>query len=285
MQKIIKDLSLVCATLGSNKKISTLLESIQVGSHLPSEIIIVTYNLLTLKEIIEKLKLKGVNVKIIVSLRAAQVFQRNLGIYAASGQYILQCDDDIQMFIDSIGKLYKFVTSKNCIVVSPRVITTDGKSIYLKNKFSEISNKFIFLLFNLRWPNNSMQLSISGRNYAPVTLHHNAKNEWLPSCLIYNKELFKLATTYEDQSGKGYFEDIIFTHSLYKNGIDLIVAHNVFFLHPKIDSIGFNSLFSIFKKQIIVCKIFKLNKYAAYLDMFLYSIFLSVLKVKRCFSI
>lgn len=285
MQKIIKDLSIVCATLGSNKKISSLLESILIGSHLPSEIIIVTYDLLTIKEIIEKLKIRGVELKIIISLRAAQVFQRNLGINAASGQYILQCDDDIQMFIDSIGELYKFITLKNFIVVSPRVIMTDGKSIYLKNKFTEFLNKFIFLFFNLKWPNNSMQLSISGRNYAPVSLHDNAKNEWLPSCLIYNKELFKIATTYEDLEGKGYFEDIIFTHSLYKNGVDLIVAKEVFFLHPKIDSIGYDSLFSIFRKQIIVCRIFKLNKYAAYFDIFLYTFFLSLLKFKKCFSI
>ena len=285
MQNIIKDLSLVCATLGSDKKISKLLESILVGSHIPSEIILVTYDLLTIKEIIEKLKLKGVDVRIITALRAAQVYQRNLGINAARGQYIIQCDDDIQMFIDSIGELYKLVTSKNFTVVSPRVIMTDGKSIYLKNKYSEIANKLIFLLFNFRWPKNSMQLSISGRNYAPVDLIKEARNEWLPSCLIYNKELFKLATTYEDQAGKGYFEDIIFTHSLYKKGVDLIVANNVFFLHPKIDSIGYESLYSIFKKQMIVCKIFKLNTLAAYLDMVLYIIFLSLKKFKRCFSI
>lgn len=285
MQNIIKDLSLVCATLGSDKKISKLLESILVGSHIPSEIILVTYDLLTIKEIIEKLNLKGVDVRIIKALRAAQVYQRNLGINAARGQYIIQCDDDIQMFIDSIGELYKLITSKNFTVVSPRVIMTDGKSIYLKNKYSEIANKFIFLIFNFRWPKNSLQLSISGRNYAPVDLIKEARNEWLPSCLIYNKELYKLATTYEDQSGKGYFEDIIFTHSLYNIGVELMVANHVFFLHPKIDSIGFNSLFAIFKKQLIVCRIFKLNKYAAYLDMFLYIIFLSLLKVKRCFSI
>jgi GT2 family glycosyltransferase len=285
MQKILKDTTLVCATLGDEEKLRCLLESIYIGSCIPSYIIIVTYKSIEISALIEIAKHKKIQIKIINSTISAQVYQRNLGIASVTTAFIIQCDDDIRMLFNSIEELHKNITGSHNTVCSPKVIMPNGKSIYQKNHISAILSKAIYFVFNFNWPQNALLMSISGRNYAPVELDISCQNEWLPSCLMYKKEIFKLAITYIDEFGKGYFEDIIFTHSLFLKGLKLKICNSSVFVHPKIESLSYSSLMAVFKKQIVVCKIFNLSIIAAYIDIFLYSFFLLLKKLKRCISI
>jgi hypothetical protein len=282
MQKILRDTSLVCATFGDEVKIRRLLESINYGSCIPSCIIIISFKDIEISDLVEKFKSKEVRFEIIYSLVAAQVHQRNLGIARVRTEFIIQCDDDIVVLLNSLEVLHKSIIGLSNTVCSPKVIMTNGVSIYQKSYLSALLNKLVFLIFNIRWPKDAMLMSNSGRNYSPILLNSSSENEWLPSCLMYKTEIFNLATTFEDKSGKGYFEDIIFTHSLFKNGIKLKITNDSIFLHPKIESLNYSSTMAVFKKQLIVCRIFNLSTLAAYFDICLYIIFLSFKKFKRC---
>jgi hypothetical protein len=170
---------------------------------LPSNIFIVTFKTIEISKLIETFKHKTVTIEVINSAVAAQVYQRNLGIAAVKTKFIIQCDDDICMLFNSLEQLHKASLAMDKTVCSARVITPDGNSFYKKNYLFALLCKVVFCIFNLRWPRNAFLISKSGRNYAPLTLDPLCENEWLPSCLMYKREIFKLAITYTDRIGKG----------------------------------------------------------------------------------
>jgi len=65
---------------------------------------------------------------------------------------------------------------------------------------------------------------------------------------MYWRSCLKEATTFEDHSGKGYYEDIIFTHSLFLKKYDLMVNNDAYFVHPEILSVNYDDIFKIHQK-------------------------------------
>ena len=88
---------------------------------------------------------------------------------------------------------------------------------YLKNKFL----KLIFIMLNSGKQPEDMSILSSGRMF-PKLSENTINTQWLSSFIIYEKKIYKEGIKVKS-NGKGYFEDVIFSHSLYQKGYNLII--------------------------------------------------------------
>ena len=66
-----------------------------------------------------------------------------------------------------------------------------------------------------------MSILSSGRMF-PKLSENTINTQWLSSFIIYEKKFIKNLLKFKS-NGKGYFEDVIFSHSLYQKGYNLII--------------------------------------------------------------
>jgi glycosyltransferase involved in cell wall biosynthesis len=213
--------SIIIPTLG-DPKIIKCLNKINESSHKPSEILVVIpkQNFERAKNI--KSKFLKLNIKIILSNKQNQVFQRILGFKKSKYKFVMQLDDDVLLERDCLIKLFKFLKGRKKSSVAPRY--TDR--VTLSKIYKKPNNR---LLKIYHWLINSKKgydpggIAKSGFNYSEENrLVGSKKHQWLSGgAVMHHKKNLILYNYYPFKFDKSYCEDILHSLILRKNGIQL----------------------------------------------------------------
>ena len=298
MSKKILPISIVCATHKGKRRLPLLLNSILKNTALPKEIIICgtdqsDFNLINIQ------KFKKLKIKKIISRIKNQTIQRNLAIKNVNTNIIAQCDDDLELESNYILNAYNHFlgNKKKRKIVSAAILFKDFKhqAIRWNNAYYNFAiYRNILLFFNSYKKLKYMSVLKSGRiipllpkdfltlNKSPKILD---KLEWVCSTIIYEKSAIKDAYKYNPKIGeKAYYEDVFFSHSLYKKKYNLLIDRSVIAYHPKTEITDINIYFKTIKSQKKIIEVFKKSKIFFYLDVLLFTVlflFLKTFNIKR----
>ena len=135
-------LTTVIATLGGDSLIDTI-ESLNMGTVVPDEILICI-------PVNESHKVKSFNfpnVKIIVTDKRGQVFQRLVGFKNATHNMVMQLDDDIFVDKNCVKNLTETLTTEGPMTaVGPCIIVRNRNPIEKRNKSSKLLAFFNWLI-------------------------------------------------------------------------------------------------------------------------------------------
>lgn len=264
--------SIVCATHNKFEKLVITITNLLKSNILPNEIIVCTTSskdCLELKKIFEK-KIKLI---CILSKIKSQTYQRSLAVKASNNEIILQIDDDVLVYSDTIENMIKHFDKKNKnIIVGGYLIYPNGK--HVSHRFTEQFKKSFLLkkvYFFLNFFTIPSQMSIlkSGRIF-PYLHDVKEKKEWLSSFLMYKKSAYYLKKL-QFNYGKGYYEDIIFTHNLYKHNYDLIMERNALAQIEYNPETGIKTYFRSLPMQFKFIRMFKKNLFLFVLDVLIFT--------------
>jgi len=183
------------------------------------------------------------NIRFILSDVSNQIIQRKAALNAVRTNYILQLDDDLVLEKETIKNYSKHFLEFNTKdkVVCGYTVFPNGK--HMSNRTSAkyhgslIVRLYVYLINGFRKPKN-MTILRSGRIFPYVFKSEKEPNPtWLSSCLMYHKivakEYYKFTESLDfEHKGKAYFEDVLFTYSLYIKGYNLHLEENAILTHP-----------------------------------------------------
>lgn len=273
-------ISLICCTHKGAKKIPKLIKSIIKNDYQPKEIIICGTSTDDVKNFTPKK-----NIKFFLSPVVNQVYQRNLAIKKSKYELIIQCDDDIVLEKSFIKKMYNhfknnFYEKK---IVSASIYTKDNlhQAIRWNNLYNN-NSIFRYLMNSLNGFKevNYMSILNSGRiapRLPPEYLKHNNKkkkilehNEWLCSTICYNKKYYNRDNSLKNYK-KSFFEDVIFTHNLFKKKFNLILDPNIIAYHPYKKPSSFGLFLKTLPIQFHIVKKFDKSFFLFILDIMMLS--------------
>jgi len=272
-----KKISVVCASHKGCKKLPNLISSISINTINPFEIILCVTSLEDTK-FIPSNHIKDLNIKIIVSKIFDQSHQRKLAIKKAKGDYIIQLDDDLILQKDTIEKFINHFNDNNNKKVISAVVLLPNKKLQ-SNRWNTLFNKnilFRLLIFLLNGFEDVKSMSIlkSGRIAPLLFFNDNTKiiddAEWLNSCIIYNKKAINEAEYLKGGKSKAYFEDVFFSHSLYKNNYKLIVDSAIKVNHHFVKPTNIFTYFNLIRSQYIIVKTFHKSLPLFFLDVLIF---------------
>ena len=232
----MNNISVVIPTIGSESLFNTI-KQINSGTVVPDEILIcLPFDRILNFDI-------GVfsNVSIIYSPKYGQVYQRILGFSKAKFDFVVQVDDDIYVDFVCIENLLNTINILGHNVAISPVFYDE----FVRPENSLISNKFYQNLIN---PNtvfrrivnvvlhgkskfNHGEITSSGVNihFDPnENKHFFSEVEWLPGGCVMHRKSNLYMVNYFPFNGKAFCEDIIHSHFLKKEKIDLYVSRNSF---------------------------------------------------------
>ena len=287
-------ISIVCASHKGKGRLPNLISSINNNSVKPFEIILCVTDLNDTELINDEL-INNLNIKVILSKKLDQSYQRQLAIKHTKCDLILQLDDDLILDKDTIKTFidhFKDDDKKKIVSAVVLLPNNELQSYRWNNLFNKNPIfKFIILLLNGFKKVNSMSILKSGR-IAPL-LFFNDNNkiiyeaEWLNSCILYRKEALKDAKYLFSDKSKSYFEDVFFSHSLYKKNYLLIVDSNIIVRHHYVKPTSIITYLNLIKSQYRIVKSFNKNVYLFYIDVFIFfnlyliSTFIMLFKFKK----
>lgn len=264
-------ISIVCASHNGKKKLPKLLESIYQNSYWPDEIIICGTNQ-TDFDYINTDKLKRLSIKKIISKIKNQRKQRKKAQNHTKNNIILQLDDDLILknnFIELMFKHFKNNKEKKVVCALILINTSKRKSIvqsYRWNYFfhKNIIFRLVLKLFNFGKKIGYYSILPSGRicPLLPKNFSRSKKIfdkiEWTNSTICYEKSAIKDAINIINlKEKKSYYEDVIFSHSLYNKGYKLVLDTNINAYHPEYESLNINEHLKTLKAQFFIVKTFK----------------------------
>lgn len=286
MKKII-NISVVCATHKGSKKIKNLISSIYKNNVYPNEIIICGTNNLDLQYIPKNI-IKYLNIKFILSKKKNQVIQRNIAIKNVSSDFILQIDDDVTIRENFFQNLTKYtLTNKDKKEIVSALIIQNDRSLQAGTWNSVYKKYLIFrmILFILNKFKKIKEYSIleSGRcvpyikNY-DKKFQGNIKNaEWLCSTVLYHKNCLKYVKKINQYSKKAYYEDVLFSHQLYRNKYKLLIDVNVIGIHDNQPYTSTSIYFKTLLTQFELVKFFNKSKFLFFIDVTIFT-FIHILR-------
>jgi GT2 family glycosyltransferase len=275
-------ISIVCATHNKIKQLIRTIHSLTTSEKIIYEIIICSTDKNDFN-IVQKEFKKIFNFVFIYSDIKSQTYQRSLAIKKAKSIIILQIDDDVIVSQGTIKKMLDcFDMESNQIVVGAYLLYPNND--HVSKRFTSYYKKSIFLqliyfLLNLFKQPNQMSVLRSGRIF-PLLDDPNSNKEWLSSFLMYTKNSYYQSDVHFNL-GKGYYEDIIFTHRLYKLGYKLIMIKDAI---VKIDYNQPTSLKTYLKSlpmQFHFVKLFKKNYILFFIDIVIFSFIHLFISIKK----
>lgn len=227
MNKAQKDanLSVVIATLGGCHLTKTL-DSLNRGSIIPSEIIIS----IPAERANSMPLFNHTNVKVNLCEKFGQVSQRAEGFKLASGDFILQLDDDVIVDYNCLMNLLRSMKKLNgSVSIAPSIFSSQtGKSIFVKDT-SGITRKIYYWLINGKLGYQPGKFYLSGS--ADGVVHQKSginllQSDWLSGGCVLHKKTNVITENYFPYPGKAYCEDFIHSFLLTQKGINLFVDSN-----------------------------------------------------------
>lgn len=207
-------ITVVIASLGECTLLNTL-ESLNNGSKIPSEIIVVLP-----PNVNFSIKSAYHNVRIINCNNQGQVPQRLFGICLASNDYLMQLDDDIILDKDCLHRLWTALIERgNGSAVGPSLYDINTQIPIHRIDTSVgcfAKNLYYTLAYGARWGVERMgTIAASGITFGvdpEKTLNRIFKVNWLPgACVLGYRREFEHDQKYPF-SGKAYYEDAIYSH-------------------------------------------------------------------------
>ncbi len=279
------NISLVVPSHKGKKKLPKLIDSIKQNTFLPKEIIICGTSKNDIK-LINKKEIKSLNIIFLLSKIKNQVHQRKKAINKAKYDLIFQLDDDVVLeknYIFNMSKHFKVGNEKK--VVSA-IIFTDKKKhqgIRWNNAYYEnfLFRKCLFLLNGFR-KIQYMSIIKSGRiiplmpkEFLNYKFKKKSKKilknvQWVCSSNSYLKKYYKEAFLFQNNNKKSYFEDVFFSHSLYKKNFNLLIDRSCVAYHSTNNPTNFITYTNTISSQYNIVKKFKKNLLLFYLDVFIF---------------
>ena len=275
------NISVVCATHNGSRKIKNLIYSIKDNYVYPKEIVICGTNALDLKYIPKNL-IKKLNIKFILSKKKSQIIQRNIAIKNSKSDFILQIDDDVVIKKNFFINLSKYTSSNNDkkMIVSALIIQ-NNKSLQAGtwNNIYKRYGLFRFLVLILNKFNTIKEYSIlsSGRCVPYIKnfdkkLKNNIENvEWLCSTILYHKDCLKYVRNFKQRSNKAYYEDVLFSHQLYRKNYKLLIDVNAIGIHDNQPYTSTSIYFKTLLTQLDLVRFFNKSKILFILDVFIFT--------------
>ena len=146
-------------------------------------------------------------------------------------------------------------------------------NIYKKYKF------FIFLVLFLNNFKKIKEYSIleSGRCVPYIKnfdsrLKKNIQNvEWLCSTILYHKSCLKNVKNFKQNSAKAYYEDVLFSHQLYRKNYKLLIDVNVVGIHDNQPFTSTSIYFKTLPTQLELVNYFNKSKFLFFIDTFIFT--------------
>jgi len=214
----------------------------------------------------------ALNIKFIHSKIKNQITQRNNGIKKSKSDYILQIDDDVKINRNFFQKLEKYTKKKNFVekkIISALILQKNN--ILQAGSWNMIYKKY-YLFRKLIWflnyfkKINEYSVLESGRCIPYIEnfnglLDKNVSNaEWLCSTVLYHRSFRKKIIYLNDFSKKAYYEDVLFSHQLYKKNYNLIIDKNIIGFHESQPYTSLLTFIQTIKMQYALVKFFKKKK-------------------------
>lgn len=219
-----QSISVVIATLGGKQLTKTIID-MNSGTVVPSEIIIcIPKNYLS--------EVKGINdknVKVIVTDKKGQVYQRAIGFKNAKNDIVMQLDDDILLDRCCIENMLKTLHIKglNAAVAPSYYCDESKKSVYRQLNNKKLLIRLYYWLLNGSNGYIPGKISLSGVNFGsePFGCKDDiCEVEWLAGgCVMHHKKNL-VVDDYYPFNGKAYAEDLIHSHFLKKKGCLLFIS-------------------------------------------------------------
>ena len=269
-------ISVVCASHKGRERIPKFINSIFNNNCWPNEIIICGTSKRDF-DYIPKKKYPGLFIKTFVSKIKNQNYQRQMAIsHTKKNNIIMQLDDDLILKKNYINLMFShFRNEKKKKIVSATILIKPRANItntivqshrWNHNFYSNFLFRFVLLFFNLGKKIKYYSILSSGR-ICPLLPKNFIKKkkllsnlEWTNSSICYQKSALKDSNkNLFFNEKKSYYEDVIFTHSLYKKGYNIIMDPKIVAYHPFLESINFIDYIKTIKKQFFIVKYFKKN--------------------------
>lgn len=281
--------SVVTASHKGKKKLPDLINSIKRNTLLPAEIIICGTNRDDLS-LLHKKDIKSLNIKFILSKKKNQSYQREIAINNTKNEIIFQLDDDLILdknYFKNMSKHFKKNKDKKQIISAAILFKNHTHQAirwnngYYKNFFFRL----ILRLLNLGSTPKYMSVLKSGRivpklpkNFLKKALNNEKKNkvlnnlQWVCSTIAYNKNYYKLGYKFNKNKNKSYYEDVFFTHSLYKKGFNLCIDRDCIAYHPSTIPTNFSVYKDTIISQFYIVKYFNKSYVLFIIDLFFFSL-------------
>jgi glycosyltransferase involved in cell wall biosynthesis len=283
MRKI--DISLVIPSHKGKFKLPALINSVKKNSIWPKQIIICGTNKNDIS-LIKKKDLELLNVNFIVSKIKNQVYQRKIALKKISQDYVLQLDDDLLLESNFFNTLLLHFKNKKKNIITMCLVIIPGlkEQAYRWNLYYRNNLYFRLLLrfFNYGKKIKYMSILPSGRicPYLPDSFINKKKVlknlEWTNSSIFYHKSVLNYYDnfTYIKKNEKSFYEDVLFSHNLFKKGFKLQIDPKLRVIHPHFSQIDFSTHLKTLKIQYKIVKEFNKNYFMFVLDVILATIFL-----------
>ena len=258
------------------EKLYYLLLSICKSSYVPREIIIIG----THKEDFKYIKIykEILNLKLIVSPKADQIFQRKIGFEKITSNFILQTDDDIEFYENCIEILYKEISKNNNFIICPLIVDEFGKNADQRSVSQYKSNFLLKLIFFIL---NGFQKVYAGsvlKSGRPVTdINQDTKRQWLNSALCFSSDNLQSYETFIN-NGKAFYEDVYTSHYYYKKGFKLKKINQAKIIHKYKEPLSFKEHINSLSNQYKIVTKFHKSRVLFILDALIFSLVFLIYK-------
>ncbi len=250
-----KDVAIICPTKNQPTKVLKLLESIQLSSVIPAQIIIADGGK-NLKPVLKRLE-KVLNIYCLYCPVGGQILQRNLALnyLDSSIRLVIFLDDDIILSKNAIRNILSYWNNKQKDLLKPLA----GVSFNIVNATVPKSSIFRNLFFLNSEPRGSVSKGGYASPYCPATENHDV--EWvLGGATAWSRDIVdKYKHPINFPTRWAVCEDLMFSYPLLKN-YRLAVVKNADVYHIEenegIDfpTAVFKGLSSVIMRYFFVCQ-------------------------------
>jgi len=150
--------------------------------------------------------------------------------------------------------------------------------------YSNFFFRLILRIFNFGFEPKYMSVLESGRiipklpkEFLTKTKNKKSKKiinnlQWVCSTIAYNKKFYRLGLKLNIKQAKAYYEDVFFTHSLYKKGFNLCIDRDCIAYHPNTNPTNFKVFIETVISQFNIVKFFNKSFLLFFIDIFIFSI-------------
>lgn len=216
-------ISVVIPTLGGEALDATI-AAVNAGTVVPDEILICIPE----AEGARLRSLHGANVVVVATACRGQVAQRAVGFQRASGDFVMQLDDDLIVARECVERLRSTLEAlPPKSAVSPALVDrATGQSVYHRRSPRGVADRLYGFLLNGREGIQPGRVARSGAapGIDPLRGGRDVQQvEWLPGGCVMHRRANLVLEAFYPFPGKAYCEDIIHSHHLTSRGVMLYI--------------------------------------------------------------
>ncbi len=169
---------------------------------------------------------EDLNLIILKTEKSGQVYQRVEGFKIATGDFILQLDDDIEfdnnLISNLVNRIHRLPENSS---LSPILTNLKGESVYRKS-FTKLSRLF-YALFYGDFTLREGSINHFGKSIGILTFNRIIEVDWLPGGCVMHKRSNLILDNYFPFQTKAFMEDLFHSHYLKRKGINLYLDSHV----------------------------------------------------------